>query len=66
MEQTFTGREGLAAVGWVKAALRDAAGVVAPQRAIERAAPGAASPPMPDDIAAWNELTRAKLAAGGP
>jgi acyl-CoA thioesterase FadM len=64
IEQTFTGSKGLAAVGWVKGALRDAAGNVEPQRAIENVAPGAVSPPMPDAIAAWNELTREKLAAG--
>ena len=64
MEQTFTGSKGLAAVGWVKGALRNANGSVKPQTAIERVAPGLVSPPMPDAIAAWNELTREKLAAG--
>jgi acyl-CoA thioesterase FadM len=62
LEQTFTGREGLAAVGWVKGVLRDARGNVEPQRVIEGVAPGAVSPPMPESIAAWNELTREKLA----
>lgn len=61
LEQIFTGREGLAAVGWVKGHLRDSNGVVAPQQAIGRVAPGLASPPMPDSIAQWNELTREKL-----
>ena len=64
IEQTFTGREGLAAVGWVKGALRDKRGVVAPQVVIEGVAPGAVSPPMPEAIATWNELTREKLAGG--
>lgn len=64
LEQTFTGREGLAAVGWVKAVLRDARGNVAPQKVIEGVAPGAISPPMPESIATWNELTREKLAGG--
>jgi acyl-CoA thioesterase FadM len=64
LEQTFTGREGLAAVGWVKAVLRDAQGNVEPQRALERLTPGIVSPPMPEAIATWNELTREKLAGG--
>ena len=64
MEQTFTGREGLAAVGWVKGVLRDANGIVPPQRVLDGIAPGAVSPAMPEGIAAWNELTREKLAGG--
>jgi acyl-CoA thioesterase FadM len=64
IEQTFTGREGLAAAGWVKGVLRDANGNVEPQRVIDSVAPGLASPPMPDAIATWNELTREKLAGG--
>jgi acyl-CoA thioesterase FadM len=64
VEQIFTGRHGLAAVGWVKGALRDPKGVVAPQKLIDSVAPGAVSPPMPESIAAWNELTREKLASG--
>ena len=63
MEQTFEGRDGLAAVGWVKGVLRDKRGTVNPQVAIERVAPGAVSPPMPEAIETWNELTREKLAA---
>jgi acyl-CoA thioesterase FadM len=66
MEQTFTCREGLAAVGWVKAVLRDARGNLAPQQVIETIAPGAISPPLPESIATWNELTREKLQSGGP
>jgi acyl-CoA thioesterase FadM len=62
VEQTFTGREGLAAVGWIKGVLRDSEGIVAPQRVIERVAPGVASPAMPESFATWNELTREKLA----
>jgi acyl-CoA thioesterase FadM len=61
MEQTFTGDEGLAAVGWVKGMLRDPAGAVSPQSVLEKIAPGVVSPPMPETIAAWNELTREKL-----
>lgn len=64
MEQTFTGSKGLAAVGWVKGMLRDPRGTVDPQLVLERVAPGVVSPPMPESIAAWNELTREKLAGG--
>jgi len=64
IEQTFTGRDGLAAVGWVKGALRNRQGTVDPQQVIEGVAPGAVSPPMPEAIATWNELTREKLLAG--
>jgi acyl-CoA thioesterase FadM len=63
IEQTFASREGLAAVGWVKGVLRDARGNVEPQEAIESVAPGAVSPPMPEAIATWNDLTREKLAS---
>ena len=64
IEQTFMGREGLAAVGWVKGILRDQRGSVEPQTVIEGVASGLVSPPMPEAIAAWNELTREKLAGG--
>ena len=64
MEQTFTGRDGMAAVGWVKGILRDAQGNVAPQKLIETVAKDIVSPPMPEGIATWNELTREKLQAG--
>jgi acyl-CoA thioesterase FadM len=61
IEQTFTGRKGLAAVGWVKGILRDSHGSVQPQRVIEGVAPGLLSPTIPEAVAAWNELTREKL-----
>jgi hypothetical protein len=61
IEQRFSAREGLAAVGWVKGMLRDAHGSVNPQEALERVEPGVVSPPMPDAILQWNELTRDKL-----
>ena len=64
IEQTFTGREGLVAVGWVKGILRDAQGSVEPQKVIEGVAPGAVSPPVSEVIATWNELTREMLAGG--
>jgi hypothetical protein len=61
MEQVFTGDEGLAAVGWVKGALRDRTGVVAPQRVMDIVQPGIESPELPEAIATLNELTREKL-----
>ena len=64
LEQTFTGRDGLAAVGWVKGVLRDASGIVEPQHVLGRVESGIVSPSMPDSIAQWNDLTREKLNAG--
>jgi acyl-CoA thioesterase FadM len=64
MEQTFTGKSGLAAIGWVKGVLRNRDGIVNPQRVIDGVASGTLSPPMPEAIANWNELTREKLQAG--
>lgn len=64
LEQTFTGHDGLAALGWIKGALRDAKGVVDPRQVIEAVAPGMVSPSIPEAFAAWNELTREKLQTG--
>ena len=64
IEQVFTGREGLSAIGWVKGALRDARGSVNPQMVLTQIFPGVVSPPMPGSIATWNELTREKLQVG--
>lgn len=61
LEQTFNGREGLAAVGWVKGALRGQEGVIDPRRVLERIEPGIVSPAIPEAIVDWNELTREKL-----
>jgi acyl-CoA thioesterase FadM len=61
MEQTFTGAEGLAAVGWVKGALVDKSGIVPPQKIIDLVQPGIESPPLPDAIQVLNDLTREKL-----
>jgi acyl-CoA thioesterase FadM len=63
MEQLFTSRAGLAAVGWIKGALRNRDGVVDPQSVIEGVAPELVSPPVPETILQWNELTREKLQA---
>ncbi len=64
IEQTFTGKEGLTAVGWVKGLLRGPTGNVDPQTVLEAIAPGIVSPSMPEPIAAWNYLTREKLQGG--
>jgi acyl-CoA thioesterase FadM len=61
MEQTFTGTDGLAAVGWVKGALIDKAGTVAPQKIMDLVQPGFVSPPLPEAIQILNGLTREKL-----
>jgi acyl-CoA thioesterase FadM len=63
MEQTFTSVEGLVAVGWVKGALQERGAIVAPQRALDRVSPGIVSPPLPEAIQTWNELTKGKLKA---
>ncbi len=64
IEQTFEGGEGLAAMGWVKGLLRSPAGNLDPQMVLEAVSPGVVSPPMPESIAAWNDLTREKLQSG--
>jgi acyl-CoA thioesterase FadM len=64
MEQTFTSSEGLAAVGWVKGLLRGPDGTLDPQKVLDAVSPGVVSPPMPEAIATWNELTREKLQSG--
>ncbi len=61
MEQTFTGSEGLVAVGWVKGALRDRNGAVPPQQVMDLIRPGIVSPPLPEAIQILNGLTREKL-----
>jgi acyl-CoA thioesterase FadM len=60
-EQTFTGKAGLAAVGWVKGALLDKTGTIAPQQIMEIVAPGIVSPPLTESIQTLNDLTREKL-----
>jgi hypothetical protein len=51
-------------VGWVKGLLRAPEGNLEPQRILDLVSPGIVSPPMPEAIATWNELTREKLQAG--
>jgi acyl-CoA thioesterase FadM len=61
MEQTFTGKDGLVAIGWVKGALLNKTVTVPPQQIMELVHPGLESPPMPESIATLNALTREKL-----
>ena len=61
MEQVFRSGEGLAAIAWVKGLFRAKNGNVAPQRIVEMIAPGTASPPVPEALERWNDLTKGKL-----
>jgi len=61
MEQTFTGNEGLVAVGWVKGALLDKSMTVPPQQIIDLVHSRLESPPLPESIQTLNTLTRDKL-----
>jgi acyl-CoA thioesterase FadM len=65
MEQTFTAKEGLIAVGWVKGALIDTKGTIRPQQVMEMVQAGIVSPELPEAIQTLNELTREKLQAAG-
>ena len=60
-EQTFSGDDGLVAVGWVKGALLDKTGPVDPQQIMELVEPGIVSPPLSESIQILNGLTREKL-----
>ena len=61
MEQTFTFKNGLAAVAWVKGLFRGRNENIPPQAIVDRLSPGLESPPMPEAMSAWNALTREKL-----
>ena len=61
LEQTFTGSDGLVAVGWVKGALLNKSAIVPPQQMIDLVSPGIESPPLPESIQTLNDLTRDKL-----
>jgi hypothetical protein len=64
MEQVFRSREGLAAIAWVKGLFRAPDGNVHPQRIVDSIAPGIASPPVPEALEQWNDLTKWKLQSG--
>jgi acyl-CoA thioesterase FadM len=61
MEQVFRSREGLVAIAWVKGLFRAKDGNVPPQRIADTIAPGATSPPVPEPLEEWNDLTKGKL-----
>jgi acyl-CoA thioesterase FadM len=63
MEQIFTGKDGLVAVGWVKGALVGKSGAVNPQQVMDLVEPGIVSPPIPEGLETLNDLTREKLQA---
>ena len=60
-EQTLRSRQGLASTAWVKSLFQEQGRNLPPQSVIDLIAPGLASPPIPDGVLAWNELTREKL-----
>jgi len=61
IEQTFTYAGGLAAVAWVKGLFRRRGENIAPQSIVDRLHPGLQSPPKPESMASWNDITRDKL-----
>ena len=61
MEQVFRSREGLVAIAWVKGLFRARDGNVPPQSIVDILAPGTISPPVPEALERWNDLTRGKL-----
>jgi acyl-CoA thioesterase FadM len=61
IEQTFIGDEGLVAIGWVKGALRDKSGAIAPQRVMDLVRSGIVSPPLPEALHTLNGLARDRL-----
>ena len=64
IEQTFTGREGLAALGWVKGAVALARWHLDPQKVMEAVSPGAVSPPMPEPYRAVERVDAREAADG--
>jgi len=61
MEQVFRSQEGLAAIAWVKGLFRARDGNVPPQSIVDMVAPGTVSPPVPEALQQWNDLTKWKL-----
>jgi acyl-CoA thioesterase FadM len=65
MEQVFRseggGSQGLVAIAWVKGLFRAKDGNVPPQRIVDMVAPGVVSPPVPEALERWNDLTKGKL-----
>jgi acyl-CoA thioesterase FadM len=65
MEQIFSGRDGLVAAALVKGALLKNSAIVPPQQIMDMAHPGIQTPPIPDAIETFNDLTRDKLQNAG-
>ena len=61
MEQSFHTKAGLAAVAWVKGLFRNKQGNIPPQKIVDLVSPGVASPPIPESIVQWNEITKGRL-----
>jgi len=61
MEQSFHSKDGLAAVAWVKALFRSKEGNIPPQSIVDLVSAGAASPPVSESLAQWNEITKQRL-----
>lgn len=61
MEQVFRSREGLVAIAWVKGLFRGKDGNIPPQHIADTIAPGTTSPPVPEALEKWNDLTKGKL-----
>jgi len=61
MEQVFRSEQNLAAIAWVKGLFRAKHGNIAPQHIVDTIAPDTISPPVPEMLEHWNDLTRWKL-----
>jgi acyl-CoA thioesterase FadM len=60
-EQFFSFSGGLAAVAWVKGTFYDGKSTVPPQEIIDEIELGHLSPPLPEGMKIWNDLTRENL-----
>jgi len=63
-EQCFSFAGGLAAIAWVKGAFFDGKSTVPPQQIIDEIERGHESPPIPEGMLTWNDLTRENLQHG--
>lgn len=60
-EQRFSFSKGLAAIAWVKGAFHDGKHTVPPQRIIDEIGPGHVPPPLPEEMQAWNVMSKSNL-----
>jgi acyl-CoA thioesterase FadM len=63
-EQVIRGEQGLVSTAWVKGLFQDGGKNLPPQAVVDIVEPGAASPPVSEAMARWNDLTREKLREG--